>query len=167
MGHLFRDVLLLTTGGTIEKVHDWQTEGLAIEPGGASAINDILDQGRCYHVTTKQLLSKDSLDFTDVDRQVIADAVLAASQSAVVISHGTGTLAQTAQFLDGQAPQKCVVLTGAMRPHSFGRSDASFNMGAAILAAQTLSFGVYGVMNGRAFPASAMVKNTQLGRFDA
>ena len=39
-------------------------------------------------------------------------------------------------------PGKTVVLTGAMRPHSLGRSDASFNLGGAIIAAQTLPEGV-------------------------
>lgn len=161
-----RDVLVLTTGGTIEKVHDWQTEGLGFELGGKAQIADLLHNARCYHASLYELMMKDSLDFTDEDRQAILDAVLAAEQSAIVVSQGTGTMELTARFLDGQVGGKTVVLTGAMRPHSFGRSDASFNMGGAVIAAQTLPPGVYGVMNGRVFAADDVRKNTQAGRFD-
>lgn len=162
-----KDVLILTTGGTIEKIHDWHSEGLGFELGGKAQIADLLHNGRCYHASLRELMMKDSLDFTDGDRQAILDAINAAKQTRIVISQGTGTLAQSAQFLDGKVGDKVVVLTGAMRPHSFGRSDASFNVGGAIVAAQILEPGVYGVMNGRVFPAQSIIKNTELGRFDA
>lgn len=162
-----KDVLVLTTGGTIEKVHDWQSEGLGFELGGAPQIADLLSDARCYHAALRELMMKDSLDFTDDDRQAILGAVRSADQDHIVICHGTGTLAETARYLHGQVGEKVVVLTGAMRPHSFGRSDASFNVGGAIVAAQLLQPGVYGVMNGRVFEALAITKNTELGRFDA
>lgn len=161
-----KDVLVLTTGGTIEKVHDWQSEGLGFELGGKAQIADLLHNARCYHASLSELMMKDSLDFTDGDRQAILDAILAAEQDAIVVSQGTGTMELTAHFLDGKVGDKVVVLTGAMRPHSFGRSDASFNVGGAIVAAQLLAPGVYGVMNGRVFPAQSVAKNTELGRFD-
>lgn len=162
-----KDVLILTTGGTIEKVHDWQTEGLGFEMGGKAQIADLLHNARCYHASLRELMMKDSLDFTDADRQAILDAVLAARQDAIVVSQGTGTMELTARFLDGKVGDKTVVLTGAMRPYSFGRSDASFNVGGAVIAAQVLEPGVYGVMNGRMFAARSLAKNTDLGRFDA
>ena len=73
---------------------------------------------------------------------------------------------QTAQYLSARVTGKTVVLTGAMRPFSLGRSDAAFNVGGAMIAAQTLPHGVYGVMNGRVFTADNLRKNTQAGRFD-
>lgn len=161
-----KDVLILTTGGTIEKVHDWRNEGLGFEPLGPPQIADLLGDGRCYHASLRGLMMKDSLDFTDGDRQVILDAILNAAQPSIVVSQGTGTLGQTARFLEGRVGDKVVVLTAAMRPHSFGRSDASFNVGGAIVAAQVLEPGVYGVMNGRVFAAQSITKNTELGRFD-
>lgn len=161
-----KDVLILTTGGTIEKVHDWQSEGLGFEMGGKAQIADLLHNARCYHASLRELMMKDSLDFTDADRQAILDAILAAKQDVIVVSQGTGTMGLTAQFLDGRVGGKVVVLTGAMRPHSFGHSDASFNVGGAIVAAQILAPGVYGVMNGRVFAGQSIIKNTDLGRFD-
>lgn len=161
-----RDVLVLTTGGTIEKVHDWRNEALGFGQGGARAIADLLDEGRCHHVRMAELMVKDSLEFTDADRAAILSAVRAAPETAIVITHGTGTMAQTARALDGQVGPRTVVLTGAMRPFSFGRSDAAFNVGGAIIAAQTLPPGVHAVMNGRVFAAATLEKNTALGRFD-
>jgi L-asparaginase len=161
-----RDVLVLTTGGTIEKVHDWRSEGLGFGQEDGEQVVDLLADGRCHHAALLPLMMKDSLDFDDADRQQILDAVLASTQGAIVITHGTGTLGQTAAYLDGRVGARTVVLTGAMRPHSLGRSDASFNMGGAIISAQLLPVGVYGVMNGRVFAAGHIIKNLALGRFD-
>jgi len=72
----------------------------------------------------------------------------------------------TAKFLDGKVGNKTIILTGAMRPHSLGKSDAGFNLGGAIIAAQSLEYGVFGVMNGRIFEAQNLHKDTKLGRFD-
>jgi len=66
----------------------------------------------------------------------------------------------------GHAPEKTVVLTGAMRPFSLNSSDGEFNLGGAVVAAQILAPGVWGVMNGRVFPADLLHKDTAAGRFD-
>jgi len=112
------------------------------------------------------LMQIDSLDMTATHRAEILNAVMAAPESQIVITHGTGTMALTAQYLNGHVGDKTVVLTGAMRPFSLGQSDANFNLGGAVIAAQTLPSGVYGVMNGRVFPADKLHKNIQTGRFD-
>lgn len=161
-----QDVRIITTGGTIDKVHDVRTESLAFDPDGATHIPDILRIGRCHFPVVEKLMLKDSLDFEDHDREAIAEAVVHAPETALVITHGTGTMGETARFLVGRAPQKTVVLTGAMRPFSLNASDGEFNLGGALVAAQVLSPGVWGVMNGRVFPAEALTKNTEAGRFD-
>ncbi|QFS82387.1 Glutaminase-asparaginase [Roseivivax sp. THAF197b] len=85
-----------------------------------------------------------------------------------MLTHGTGTMGQTARYLAAELgdTDKCVVLTGAMRPFSLYASDGEFNLGAAIVAAQILEPGVWGVMNGRVFPAARLDKNVDQGRFD-
>jgi len=108
----------------------------------------------------------DSLDMTDEHRAIILKAVEDAAEDAIIITHGTGTMELTAQYLSARVKNKTVILTGAMRPFSLGRSDAPFNVGGAFIAAQTLPHGVYGVMNGRVFTADGLRKNTQTGRFD-
>ena len=109
---------------------------------------------------------KDSLDFDDSDRNAIAGAVNAAPELAIVVTHGTGTMGESARWLAERVRGKTVVFTGAMRPHSLSFSDGPFNLGGAIIAAQTLAEGIYGVMNGRVFPAESLNKNTEQGRFD-
>lgn len=54
---------------------------------------------------------------------------------------------------------KTLVLTGAMRPALFRDSDADFNLGAAVTAAQIMPEGVYLCMNGRIFDIHSVSKN--------
>ena len=159
-------VRLLVTGGTIDKVHDIRTEGLSFSPDGATHIPEMLHIGRCHFPAVEVVMMKDSLYFDDADRAAIADAVVRAEESAIVVTHGTGTMGETARFLVGLAPEKTVVLTGAMRPFSLYSSDGEFNLGGAVVAAQILEPGVWGVMNGRVFAAEELNKNTEQGRFD-
>jgi len=161
-----KDVLILVTGGTIDKVHDPQTESLTFAKDETTLIPEILSRGRCHHPRIRQLFLKDSLDFKDADRAAIVEAIQAATEPAIVVTHGTGTLGQSAREVAQHVSGKTVVFTGAMRPHSLSASDASFNLGAAIVAAQTLPEGCYGVMNGRVFEAAELNKNTEHGRFD-
>lgn len=162
-----KDVRIVVTGGTIDKVHDTRSEGLAFAPDGATHIPEMLRIGRCHFPVVQLLMLKDSLYFDDADRAKIAEAVAAAPEPAVVITHGTGTMGETARFLETRVNGKTVVLTGAMRPFSLYASDGEFNLGGAVVAAQLLSPGVWGVMNGRVFPAARLDKNVEQGRFDA
>jgi L-asparaginase len=163
---MMKDLRIIVTGGTIDKVHDVRSEGLAFSPEGATHIPELLRIGRCHFPTVELLMLKDSLYFENSDREAIAAAVARAPEPSIVITHGTGTMGETARFLTGRAPDKIVVLTGAMRPFSLYSSDGEFNLGGAVIAAQLLAPGVWGVMNGRVFPADALDKNTEQGRFD-
>lgn len=164
------DLRVVVTGGTLDKVHDWKTESLDFPPSGESHVSEILDEARCGGAVVEVLFLKDSLEFTDADRTRVAEAVRAAPETRLVVTHGTSTMGETARALEaagvGGPLGKTVVLTGAMRPFSLQRSDAPFNLGAAVIAARVLSAGVFGVMNGRVFAAQDLVKNTELGRFD-
>jgi L-asparaginase len=157
---------IITTGGTLDKVHNTRTESLDFPPDGQTHLPDLLKTARCYFPLVQTVLMKDSLDFTPADRHAILDAVQQAPENRIVITHGTGTMGETARFLAGHVTDKTVILTGAMRPFSLSASDADFNMGGAIVAAQILGHGVWGVMNGRVFAAKDLDKNTQTGRFD-
>ncbi|MSU89607.1 asparaginase [Rhodobacteraceae bacterium 2CG4] len=162
-----KSLRIVVTGGTIDKVHDPGTEALAFSPDGATHIPEMLRVGRCHFPVVQLLMLKDSLYFDHADRRAIAAAVAAAPEPAVVVTHGTGTMGDTARFLSGRVGDKTVVLTGAMRPFSLSASDGEFNLGAAVIAAQLLAPGVWGAMNGRVFPAERLNKNVEQGRFDA
>ena len=61
---------------------------------------------------------------------------------------------------------KKIVITGAMVPYSVSGSDALFNLGGAVLAAQLTQPGVYIVMNGRCFHWENIRKNREVGVFE-
>ena len=61
---------------------------------------------------------------------------------------------------------KTIVLTGAMQPARFHRSDAVFNVGVSIGAVSALPQGVYLCMNGKIFHPDRVRKNRDLGRFE-
>ena len=112
-----------------------------------------------------ELLRKDSLEMTDLDRQVVREAVAACAAPRVLITHGTDTMVATARALAGIAG-KTIVLTGALQPGRFSDSDAEFNLGLAFGAVQLCSVGVYVVANGTVFPADRVRKNLELNRFE-
>jgi L-asparaginase len=111
------------------------------------------------------LFRKDSLDMTDEDRALVRDAVENAEGKKIVITHGTDTMAKTGIALKGISG-KTIVLMGAMYPAEFRDSDAVFNLGAAVMAAQTLPEGVYIAMNGRVFDPERCVKNIEKNCFE-
>ena len=54
-----------------------------------------------------------------------------------------------------------------MIPYAFGTSsDGFFNLGSALAFVQTLSHGIYIVMNGRFFPWDRVEKNQKTGIFE-
>ena len=128
----------------------------------------MLEQGRCraaieYH--TLPLL--DSMDMDDGYRQELIRVCQHSEQQHIVITHGTDTMVETAQQLAAQVSDKTIVLLGAMIPYSIKNSDALFNLGSAITAVQLLDAGVYIAMNGKVFNADNVVKNRELGEFQA
>ena len=161
-----KDLCIILTGGTFDKVHDTLTESLGFAQSPSPHIEELLSIGRSRPITIIPLMQKDSLEMDAGDREAILSAVLSAPCLNIIIIHGTGTMELTAKHLDGSVGDRTVVITGAMRPFSLGKSDAGFNVGGAVIAAQTLPSGVYGVMNGAVFAASELRKDVKAGRFD-
>jgi L-asparaginase len=110
------------------------------------------------------VLRKDSLDITAADRGRIHEAVASRPHQRVVITHGTDTMTETARVLHG-LDGRIIVLTGALAPARFARSDATFNVGMAFAAVQTLAPGVYIVMNGQVFQADRVRKDRARNAF--
>ena len=159
------DILIITTGGTLDKVHDLVRESLVFDRSAGTCVPSILAQARAGFPRVRALMALDSLDMIDEDRDRIVAEIQSADEDRIVITHGTGTMGETARYLAEHVTDKTIVLTGSMRPHSLGRSDASFNLGGAVIAAQLCERGVYGVMNGRIIPASELDKDRVTGTF--
>ena len=86
--------------------------------------------------------------------------VVHADEEHILITHGTDTMVQTARYL-ARARGKTIVLTGALAPALFKKTDAVFNIGCALAAVQILPPGVYIAMNGAIFPHDRVRKNLQ------
>lgn len=130
-------------------------------------LHDLLEMGRnTVPVEIRTLMMVDSLEMTDEDRELIIHQCQQADEEQIVITHGTDTMAKTAEMLSKKISNKTIVLTGAMIPIKFGSSDGLFNLGSAIAFAQSLSPGVYVAMNGRYFKAGHVRKNKETGTFE-
>ncbi|MEJ0008246.1 MAG: asparaginase domain-containing protein [Steroidobacteraceae bacterium] len=155
-------ILVLTTGGTIDKQYFDQLSKYEITE---SIVSRLLDVARVRHpYEVQEVLRKDSLDITDEDRAQLVEHVRLAMFSRIVITHGTDTMTSSARALASLA-DKTIVLTGALAPARFSESDAAFNLGMAFATAQTAAPGVYIAINGSVFRGDEVVKDRGQGAF--
>ena len=157
-------IRIFITGGTFDKTYNELTGQLYFKD---SHLPEMLELGRCLvPVEIRTLMMIDSLEMTDMDRDLIARHCMEAEENQIIITHGTDTMADTARILQEKLNGKTVVITGAMVPYKFGSSDGLFNLGSAMAFVQTLAPGVYVAMNGRCFRANNVRKNKQTGEFE-
>ncbi len=156
---------IVTTGGTIDKVYFDAKSDFKV---GKPQINGILERvGVTFPFEVHELFHKDSLDITDEDRKTIVEAVAGTDATHVIVTHGTDTMVATAKALKERLGlEKTVVLVGSLTPARFRETDAEFNIGVAVGAAQALSPGVYLAMNGRIFDPESVRKNRAENRFE-
>ena len=157
-------IRIFITGGTFDKEYNELTGQLYFND---SHLPEMLDLGRnLVPVEVRTLMMVDSLEMTDEDRGLIAEHCKKSKEDKIIITHGTDTMAETAQLLSKKAIGKTIVITGAMIPYKFGSSDGLFNLGSALAFVQTLPPGVYVAMNGRYFNAENVRKNKETGVFE-
>ena len=158
-------IKILITGGTFDKEYDELNGTLYFNE---THLPEMLKLGRCtVKVEVKTAMMIDSLEMTDIQRRIIVDMCDRCEQDKIVITHGTDTMAITAQVLGEANLSKTIVLTGAMIPYKFGSSDGFFNLGSALAFVQVLPPGVYIVMNGKYYEWNNVRKNRNTGYFEA
>ena len=157
-------LLIVTTGGTIDKIYFDDMSDYQI---GEPLIGQILSQLQVgFEFEVKALMRKDSLHVTDEDRLNIQAEIAATDASHVLITHGTDSMVKTALLL-ADIPGKTMVLTGALNPARFRDSDAVFNIGCAVGALQALPHGVWIAMNGCIWDPRTVKKNRAQNRFES
>ncbi len=147
-----RCVVVLATGGTIAGLshgrgdNDYDAAQVPVgellqsaTPGTAAGARSV--EAGAVAIEAEQVAQIDSKDMShEVWRALAARCRFHLERQEVlgiVITHGTDTMEETAYFLHRVlAPQKPVVLTGAMRPADAGAPDGPGNMAEAILVAQ-------------------------------
>ncbi len=159
-------IRILVTGGTFDKEYDELTGRLFFRD---THVQEMLRLGRArLDLSIETVMMIDSLEMDDRGRQAIVARCRDVAERAIVITHGTDTMVDTARALAAAGlAGKTVVLTGAIVPYAFGSSDGLFNLGSALSFAQILPPGVYVAMNGRHFAWDKVRKNRETGVFES
>ena len=159
------EIKVFITGGTFDKEYNELNGTLYFNE---THLFEMLTLGRSrLDLSIHTLMLKDSLDFEESDRELIAAACNEANEKKILITHGTDTMTITASYLAKHCPNKTIILTGAMVPYKFGSSDGLFNLGSALAFVQVLPIGIFIAMNGKIFEADKVKKNTSRGEFES
>lgn len=162
-------LVILGTGGTIAGRADSQSQGVGYKAGQITvqslleAVPD-LEQQALGPVQTQQIAQVDSKDMDwPVWRALLracTQALEDADTGAVVITHGTDTLEETAWLLHSLLPAtKPIVLTCAMRPATALLADGPQNLRDAVtVAASGGRSGVWVVAGGEVHAAAQVQK---------
>ncbi|TSE24002.1 putative L-asparaginase [Tepidimonas sediminis] len=168
---------VLGTGGTIAG-RAARADDLIGYQAGVVAVQDLLQglpEPPGWTLQAQQVANVDSKDMTVAVWRALLQAVHAAlldpAVGAVLVTHGTDTLEETAWLLQAAlAPAKPVVLTGAMRPATALAPDGPQNLAEALVLATDQGTqgagGVWVTLAGRVFDAAA-VRKVHPARVDA
>ena len=158
-------ITVINTGGTFNKRYNPLTGELEV-PKDSLALDEIISY--CYNIDFDVLnvISKDSLDMSDADREFIVKTIKNCKNENIIIVHGTDTIDLTASFIDENIKDKTIVLTGAMLPISINKIEATLNF------SQTIGFlnaniknGIYISMHGSVKNYKKLIKNREIGQF--
>jgi len=159
-------ILIINTGGTFNKRYN-PLKGELEVPKDGIALESIL---RYCNNTAYELLNiihKDSLEMSEVDRELIVQTIKTSSCRKVLIVHGTDTMDVTATFLALHVKDKIITLTGAMVPFSIDTVEATANFMMALgdLMCRENN-GVNLAMHGAIAAHGSIYKNRQKGIFE-
>ena len=160
-----KNILVINTGGTFNKVYNPLTGNLDIDKNG-KAVKE-LKKIWLNSFKIKNIIGKDSLDMTEQDREEILKVIKSRSEKRVIIIHGTDTMDKTAEYLSKEKLNQKIVLTGAMVPYSINPIEATANFASAygyILGIDKKE--VYISMNGRIENHKRVIKNKEKGYFE-
>ena len=163
-----KNIVLISTGGTIEKTYDELSGLLNNEVSVLDIMLSRIDL-RGVEIERLALMSKDSLEMTPEDHLLIAATAVEAAKThdGVVIVHGTDRLTVTGDTILEVSPavDSPIVLTGAMRPYALRNTDAMQNLVEALLAVQLCENGVYVAMHNQVLAFPGVAKDRDLGTF--
>ncbi len=158
-------ITVINTGGTFNKRYNPILGELEV-PKDSLALDEIISC--CYNIDfdVLNIISKDSLEMSDVDRELIVKTIKNCKNQNIIIVHGTDTMDLTAKYLDEKIKDKTIVLTGAMLPISINKVEATLNFSQAIgFLNSNCESGIYISMHGSVKNYKKLVKNRELGKF--
>lgn len=158
-------ITIINTGGTFNKRYN-PIKGQLEVPKDNKSLEEILSS--CYNVKfeIKNIISKDSLEIDEEDREEIVQEIKNSKNKKIIIIHGTDTIDLTAKFIEKQKLNKKIVLTGAMVPLSIQKTEAVMNFSQAIgFLNAKVKKSVYISMHGSVVNHKKIKKNRKLGQF--
>jgi len=159
-------ISIINTGGTFNKRYD-PISGKLIVPRDNLAVEKIID---CFYDNFKYeirgIIFKDSLDMNDNDRIVLLKEINESQSDKIIIIHGTDTIDKSAEFIAKNIKGKCIVFTGAMKPFSIDKIEATANFTLA-LSKLLLDYeeGVFIAMHSLVLPHNQIYKDKIKGKF--
>ncbi|MDD2290831.1 MAG: asparaginase domain-containing protein [Aliarcobacter sp.] len=158
-------ITVLNTGGTFNKRYNPILGKLEV-PSDNIALDKIIKS--CFNIEfdIRNIVSKDSLDFTQEDRETILENIINSKNDKIIIIHGTDTVDLTAKFIEDKIENKKVVFTGAMVPMSIDEVEATMNFSQAIgFLNAPIENGIYLSMHGSVIEHSKLKKDRSVGQF--
>ena len=167
-----KDILVITTGGTIDSHYD-PAKGVPyhVPQTGESAVPFALKElgldGRCY---VHELCSKDSKEITRKElSDILAQMKRHQNIKKIIITHGTDTMPRNARQLEAMLARqdkqdRTVIFTGGMEPLRDDQlnirpdADGWANLKLAVEGADSKEAGVYVAVNGKVHDAQAIDK---------
>jgi L-asparaginase len=158
-----RDILIISTGGTFNKVYNRFSGELEID--GQNSALKTLEQSWLTKLNYKSIINKDSLDFTDRDREILANFIKNSNFSKIVVIHGTDTIDLSADRVAKLNLNKSIIFTGAMVPFSIDPIEATANLAQALGFIKLSQNGVYISLNGVVERYNLIYKDRSQGKF--
>ena len=158
------NILFLQTGGTIDKDYPKSTKGYAFEIHEPAVKRILQKLNPSFKFKIQTILKKDSLEINETDRDLILKTCNNSKEDKIIITHGTDTIGETAEFLSS-IKNKTIILTGSMRPQRFSNSDADLNIGIAIGGIQAINKGIYIALHGLIIPYNQLSRNMETGQY--
>ena len=158
-------ITVLNTGGTFNKRYN-PIKGQLEVPNDNIALDKIVKSCHNVEFDIKNIVSKDSLDFTQEDRILILDSIKDSNSDKIIIIHGTDTIDLTSKFIEDKVKNKKIVFTGAMVPMSIDEIEATINFSQAIgFLNAPIENGIYISMHGVVVEHSKLKKDRSVGKF--
>ena len=159
-----KKILIISTGGTFNKIYDPIKGEFSIDET-SHALKQIASKWLCEFEIIN-IIGKDSLDMTNQDRLELLATISHSDYDHILIIHGTDTMDITAAYLADADLEKCVVLTGAMVPYSIDPVEATANLSSAYGYINALEQdGIFIAMNGVLAPYDKVKKDRVKGKF--
>ena len=157
-------ILLISTGGTFNKVYD-PLKGELIIDETSSALKEIASKWLC-EFDIINIIAKDSLELNSQDRLELLATISQSAYKNIIVVHGTDTQELTAEYLADGDLEKKIIITGAMVPYSIDPVEATANLASAFGYLQMLNKrGVYIAMNGIFGSYEKIKKDRNKGKF--